>query len=102
MKGFSADPHFMMLCRLQKSFRARLTPKPWRIGLPAPPGEHPRDPAAQAAFGAWLQKYEAAARGYASARFVEAIGTGLPSSEARVIVDEHDRTARAAESVPLA
>ena len=56
LKDFDADPAFVMLCRLQKSFRARLTPKPWRIGIPAPPGQHPRDPATQAEFGAWLMK----------------------------------------------
>jgi hypothetical protein len=102
MKDFAADPHFMMLCKLQKSFRARLTPKPWRMGVPAPPGEHPRDPAPQAAFGTWLLKYELAARGYASARFVEAIGPALPASDARVVIDEHDRTARVTENLPLA
>jgi hypothetical protein len=92
----------MMLCKRQKSFRARLTPKPWRMGVPAPPGEHPRDPGAQAAFGAWLLKYELAARGYASAQFVEAIGPALPASEARAVIDEHDRTARVTENLPLA
>jgi hypothetical protein len=41
LNGFGADPAFVTLCRLQASFRARLTPKPWRIGVPAPTGPAP-------------------------------------------------------------
>ncbi|MGE0363567.1 MAG: hypothetical protein AB7H93_11000 [Vicinamibacterales bacterium] len=102
LNGFDADPAFVMLCRQQRSFRARLTPKPWRIGVKAPSGQHPRDPVAQAAFGAWLLKYDLASRGYATCRFVESIGTAPPGGEVRAIVDEHDRTTRAVETLPLA
>ena len=31
-----SDPLYLRLCRSQKSFRARLTPKPWRCGHHAP------------------------------------------------------------------
>ncbi|MDB6150250.1 MAG: putative transrane protein, partial [Chthoniobacter sp.] len=27
-----ADAEYVLLCRAQRCFRARLTPKPWRIG----------------------------------------------------------------------
>src|SRR6266545_1040788 len=37
MTSFGADPAFVLLCRVQKSFRARLTPKPWRCGAGRPP-----------------------------------------------------------------
>jgi len=102
LNGFDADPAFVMLCRQQRSFRARLTPKPWRIGVKAPPGQHPRDPAAQAAFGAWLLTYETASRAFATCQFVEATGPALPSAEARAVAEEHDRTTRAVETLPLA
>ncbi|MGD9904543.1 MAG: hypothetical protein AB7U83_13850 [Vicinamibacterales bacterium] len=102
LDGFGADPQFVRLCRVQQSFRARLSPKPWRIGVKAPPGQHPRDPVAQAAFGAWLLDYDAASRGYATCQFVETIGTAPPGGDARAIVDEHDRTTRAHEPLPLA
>ena len=36
-ESVSADKHFGLLCKVQKSFRARLTPKPWRCGLKVPP-----------------------------------------------------------------
>lgn len=100
--AFAADPAFVTLCRVQRSFRARLTPKPWRIGSKTPPGQHPRDVAAQPQFAAWLQQYDAASRGYATCRFVEAIGPAVPGGDSRAIVDEHDRTTRAMETLPLA
>ena len=102
LSGFNADPEFARLCRLQASFRARLTPKPWRVGVPAPPGQHPRDPVTQQAFGAWLLKYELASRGHATCAFVEAIGAAPPDADVRAIVDEHDRYTRAADKLPLA
>jgi hypothetical protein len=102
LDGFGADPAFVLLCRLQASFRARLTPKPWRCDVPAPPGQHPRDPATQSQFGAWLLKYEAASRAYATCAFVEAIGSASPDADVRAIVDEHDRVTRATEKLPLA
>ena len=102
LNGFGADPAFVTLCRLQGSFRGRLTPKPWRCGVPAPPGQHPRDPDGQAEFGGWLLKYETASRGYATCSFVEAIGSAPPDTDVRAIVDEHDRVTRATEKLPLA
>src|SRR5258708_17287312 len=30
LKEFGADPLYVRLCKMQQSFRARLTPKPWR------------------------------------------------------------------------
>jgi hypothetical protein len=33
LSDLGADPRFIVLCRGQNCFRARLTPKPWRIGM---------------------------------------------------------------------
>src|SRR5262249_7835846 len=41
MQFLGCDPNYMILCRAQKSFRARLTPKPWRCGVRKPPGRFP-------------------------------------------------------------
>jgi hypothetical protein len=103
LQGFGADPSFVQLCRLQESFRARLTPKPWRCGCPAPPSTFPRhDPAVQTAFAAWLGEYERRSAGHATCQFIEAIGAGRQTDEARAIVIEHDRTTRADSGLPLA
>jgi hypothetical protein len=103
LEGFGADPSFIQLCRLQESFRARLTPKPWRCGCPAPPGSFPRhDAGVQTRFAAWLREYEQRSAGYATCQFIESIGSGLQKDEARAIVIEHDRTTKAESALPLA
>ena len=103
LTGFGADPYFTMLCKLQASFRARLTPKPWRCGCLSPSTSYPReDAAAQQKHEAWLSEYEAAIRSKATCAVVETIGFGRVSEEARPIVEEHDRVCRVEEKLPLA
>ncbi len=100
---FGADPCFRRLCRLQQSFRARLTAKPWRCGLPLPPGRHPReDPDLARRFEDWLARYEARAAGFAGCRYLESLGPDATCREARPIVEEHDRAAGALSELPLA
>ena len=102
MKALGADPAFLHLCRIQGSFRARLTPKPWRCGQANPPGSFPREPEAQAAFAEWLAQYERSTDGKATCRFVEAVGWGRTHEDAGQIVDLHDRRTKAATDLPLA
>ena len=104
MKATGTDPWFVKLCLAQKSFRARLTPKPWRMGLKPPPGEFPRDDAAtRERFGAWLEEYEQASRSHATCRFLEAAGkAGFVGGEDGDLVELHDRLTRANESLTLA
>jgi hypothetical protein len=101
LKDFGSDPAFIKLCRLQSSFRARLTPKPWRIDCPLPSGQHPREGKEADAFRSWLSKYEAASDGYAACRFLESTGA-RPSTGLMVLVEEHDRICGAESGRPLA
>jgi hypothetical protein len=103
LTDFSADPYFVKLCKLQASFRARLTPKPWRAGLAAPPVTYPFDsPIAERVYSEWLRKYEAASASKATCSLVEAVGPGRTEAEAQAVVAEHDRVCRVAENLPLA
>ncbi len=103
LAAFGADPYFVKLCKLQSSFRARLTPKPWRCGCRTPPASYPREsPQAQQAFGAWLREYEAAIRSRATCELVETQGPGRVLAEAAAIVAEHDRACLSREKLPLA
>lgn len=103
MKATGTDPAFSRLCLVQKSFRARLTPKPWRCKCPRPPGEHPRtEDAVRHQFAAWLDKYESASKNYATCRYVETIGPSDLKGEAELVVGLHDRTTRCDSSLPLA
>lgn len=103
MDRVGADPAFVKLCRAQRSFRARLTPKPWRCGQPRPPADFPREDSQQEArFGQWLSDYDSACVSRATCRFVEAIGPGRVQSEAQPVLDLHDEFTRPGSNLPLA
>ncbi|MCC7407317.1 MAG: hypothetical protein IT442_04550 [Phycisphaeraceae bacterium] len=103
MQSLGADPAFVRLCRAQKCFRARLTPKPWRCGQPLPPGRHPREePDTQAAFDRWLARYDQACRDKATCRLLETVGRDAVSPELADLVAFHDQTTCAAGTLPLA
>lgn len=95
--ALGADPQYARLCRLQESFRARLTPKPGRVGCRTAPGSHPRtDVATQAAFQEWLARYEQACAGHAVCSFLGEYGPAPAVAAAQAVVALHDpRCARA-------
>jgi len=98
-----ADPAFVRLCGLQRSFRARLTPKPWRCGRPQPPGRHPREDAdAAARFARWLVDYEIASASYATCRFLECVGRERVNPEIAPLLRLHDEASGASSGRPLA
>lgn len=102
MGATGTDPAFANLCRIQKSFRARLTPKPWRCACLSPPSQFPRDAADVADFTEWLARYEAASSHYATCRFIEAVGPNAPSGIVEDLVGVHDAMTRCTEALPLA
>jgi hypothetical protein len=104
MKATGTDPFFIRLCLAQKSFRARLTPKPWRIDLKPPPGEYPREADPQKRFMEWLAEYEAASAKYATCKYLETVGRGgmVDTPVGEDLVGLHDRLSRATEPRPLA
>jgi hypothetical protein len=97
-----ADALYHALCRRQRCFRARLGPKPWRCGLPLPPGRFPREAAAQAAFEAWLGRYSAAVERHAACRYLETAGEDYATEELRPVLAAHDALSGALTDRPLA
>lgn len=103
MQATGTDPAYARLCRVQRSFRARLTPKPWRCNSPPPPGRYPRtDAGIQKQFTAWLTRYEEASARHATCRYLETIGNASPGGDASRLIEIHDRTTRCNEPLPLA
>lgn len=103
MRATNTDPAYVRLCMAQRSFRARLTPKPWRCNIPPPPGRYPRtDSELQRRFTCWLHDYERASLRYATCRYLETIGNGSPQGDARMLLEFHDRETRCNEALPLA
>ncbi len=103
MTALGADPQYIKLCQVQKSFRARLTPKPWRIGMENPPATFPfEDAGAEAAMREWESRYEAASQGRATCRFVEEMGGGAEHPQVTQLRTLHDERTRATSGLPLA
>lgn len=103
MKAVAADAAFVKLCRIQESFRARLTPKPWRCGLSLPPGRHPReDHFDREKFAAWLAEYEQNAANKSTCRLVEEVGSGWVHEQVEPILKLHDETTKVSASLALA
>ncbi len=103
MEVAGADAAFVKLCRIQNSFRARLTPKPWRCGARRPPNDFPRhSPTEQHRFAEWLSQYERACLNHATCRYLGHIGPTNTHERIEPLIEFHDRQTRALEALPLA
>lgn len=98
MNDFNVDPLYAAICRKQGCFRARLTPKPYRMNMKAYKVKYPRE-AMDIQFDGWLQTYEQAGRGFSVCRFVENAGASHGTSEA---VRLHDEVTGTNQNLPLA
>ncbi|MGZ8940571.1 MAG: hypothetical protein ACXW32_15305, partial [Limisphaerales bacterium] len=98
-----ADPLYQKLCANQDSFRARLTPKPWLLNISKVPATWPwPDPAREAAFQKWEQKYLAKSVSYSTCRFIKAIGSGKIHSALEPVIEIHDQATQAHSGLELA
>ena len=105
--ALQADGLYATMCRVQNCFRARLTAKPWRIGI----GKRIRPPVAawsrEQAFLpdrlAWIADYERKAMAFAACRFLKAFGDeARVDAKAARVRDLHDDMARAGSALALA
>ncbi|MEN9866859.1 MAG: hypothetical protein RL748_2449 [Pseudomonadota bacterium] len=89
------DPFYMKMCANQRCFRARLSAKPWRIGISAHmrprPGIWPVRPERLAIRNAWISQYELAASQFAACRYIESLGSGVVDPAIQAVIDLHDR-----------
>jgi hypothetical protein len=102
-EALDSDPLYRRLCKAQKCFRARLTPKPWRCGVHLKP---PRWPFENDKLEKWSQKWEAQynsfAAGWATCQFVRAIGNPEVHPEIAPLVKLHDEKTRVLAQLKLA
>ena len=75
MDEFNCDPLYTRLCIKQDCYRARLTPKPYRIQMRAYKVKFPRD-GDDTEFQQWLRDYEAQSRNFGVCRLIEQVGAG--------------------------
>ena len=98
----STDPLYVRMCANQKCFRARLTGKPWRMGITEPmkprPGVWPVAPEHLERRNAWVQAYEARFSEYAACHFLDSLGSGEVHESIRPVIELHDRLCRAMDT----
>lgn len=91
MTQLHSDPLYRQLCISQKCFRARLSPKPWRMGLLPPTQKFPFEhPAAEDALNNWTVDYSAASKKWSVCEFLETIGQADPVPVAKQLIELHD------------
>ncbi len=103
MTSVGADDAFVRLCGTQKTFRARLTPKPWRCGATEPPNQFPRESLDERrCFDEWLTQYERACTHRATCQFLGQIGPAETHTHVAPIIEFHDRQTKAFQAFELA
>jgi hypothetical protein len=104
--ALGVDRIYARMCENQHCFRARLSAKPWRIGmtghLKPRPGIWPIRAEELPRRIEWVAEYERRAAAYAACRFVAQLGKGRIDHDADRIRVLHDRMSRATEDLPLA
>ena len=102
-EALGADPLYRKLCKTQKCFRARLTPKPWRCGQGRLNHRWPwLTPREEQKFQKWQTAYQSASAEWATCAFVRLIGNESVHPEVQVIIKLHDEATRANSELPLA
>lgn len=101
--ALKADSLYILLCRAQECFRARLTPKPWRCGLANPPARWPWPNAKmEMQYRAWEQTYTQTSTQYAVCQLVKEIGRGEVHPALDPLVRLHDELTGVEGKRPLA
>ncbi len=92
------DPLYWMLCEKQRCYRARLTPKPYRMKHPAIQLRLPEALERREEIAAWEQSYLEKAKSYSVCRYLGTLG----AQHTNPLVDLHDRYTGAQEGKELA
>ncbi|RYD48942.1 MAG: hypothetical protein EOP85_02565 [Verrucomicrobiaceae bacterium] len=105
-EALGTDRVYRLMCRNQQCFRARVSPKPWRIGI----DKHmkprtavwPISPEKIPGRKAWVERYESSALSFASCRLIENKGSGTVHPDVVPVMIWHDELSRAESGLPIA
>lgn len=86
-RSLHADQLYESLCSRQQCWRARLTPKPYRVGVTGYPCPVDSESASSLQVQEWIHRYESACRGKSVCRLVDAVGCRMQSD----LIELHDR-----------
>jgi hypothetical protein len=105
LKAVNSDPLYIQMCKNQNCFRARVSPKPWRIGVERMgprPGVWPIKPERIPARVSWVNNYDKVSSGYASCKFIEKLGSDISDPKAEYIRALHDKYCKSDSELKLA
>ena len=101
--ALGADPLYRQLCKTQKCFRARLTPKPWRCGIHTKPERWPwLDARAEKHFQKWEAQYQSYSFNWATCELVKTVGNDIVHSAVQPILKLHDEMTKVDSGLKLA
>lgn len=105
-KALGTDALYARMCRLQHCFRARLTAKPWRIGIlqriRPPVAAWSAEQASNPDRLAWIADYERKSARFAACAYVRSFGDEhRVDARAEHVRALHDGLSRALEELPL-
>ncbi|WP_105254587.1 hypothetical protein [Pseudoalteromonas sp. T1lg75] len=105
LKSLGSDRVYMQMCRNQRCFRARVSPKPWRVGierLRPRPGVWPIKAERLKERQDWIRTYERKAKGYASCKFMMKLGSDITDPKTIHVMRLHDDLCKANREYSLA
>jgi hypothetical protein len=103
LDGMGSDPLYCRLCDVQKCYRARLTPKCWRMGVSHPLGRFPfPDASLEQQYRDWQRAYDEKAPNYATCRLMESHGPDVIHPALANLVALHDSMCGVDRDAPLA
>ena len=101
--ALGTDPLYQTLCKAQKCFRARLTPKPWRCGIYSKPERWPwLDAKREKRFQKWEAEYQSCSADWATCEFIRHIGNSDVHPDVQSVLKLHDGPTRAESRLQLA
>jgi len=106
LEQMQSDPIYVQMCRNQRCFRARVSAKPWRIGIPdhlrPRPGTWPINIERMPDRMKWVRRYENLAKGFSACHFVERLGSNHVDPKAETVRKIHDEYCRIPATLPMA
>ena len=106
-----ADYRSMNMCRIQDCFRARISPKPWRIGLKddevrihpqGVSGLWPVDEEHLNERNKWIRKYENQCEAFASCHYERSFGSKVTHPKAEKVRKIHDEYCKVHSDLQIA
>lgn len=101
LNELQSDRLYIQMCKNQNCFRARVSPKPWRIGMvrlkPAP-GVWPIEEERMAERREWVKMYELKAKNVSSCHYLMQLGSDKVDAKAEFVRKIHDELCRVSDS----